>query len=359
MLRDKYIRCSSGRDYTFKSVILAGVYDIRTLKLKIRPEEEHRYNSPWNVAVDYTVDMSLSKVGIEKMLKEYKIDHVLDFDERWFAKQIYDYTSGYPFLVSRICELLDKKFIWTKEGLQDTIRNLLVEDNTLFEDLAKKLDENIQLRKLIYAIVVEGKNISFNRQDELIALGVAFGWLKGENGRTIISNRIFETVIYNKLLQERTHTDIYEMANVEQYQLKSSTELFMDKILERFASHYKTIYAGRTANFLENEARIILLSFLKPIINGTGNYYIEATSMDGTRTDIVVDYHGHQYIIELKIWHGNLYEKSGKEQLVGYLKNYELPKGWLLSFCFNKNKETLVGSYEEEIDGKVIREFVV
>ena len=33
----------------FHSVILAGVYDIKNLKLKIRPDEEHQYNSPWNI----------------------------------------------------------------------------------------------------------------------------------------------------------------------------------------------------------------------------------------------------------------------------------------------------------------------
>ena len=31
----------------FHTVILAGVYDVKNLKLKIRPEAEHKYNSPW------------------------------------------------------------------------------------------------------------------------------------------------------------------------------------------------------------------------------------------------------------------------------------------------------------------------
>ncbi|MCQ2976062.1 MAG: ATP-binding protein, partial [Bacteroidales bacterium] len=43
---------------TFYSVILAGVYDITNLKLKIRSNEEHSYNSPWNIASDYSSDMS-------------------------------------------------------------------------------------------------------------------------------------------------------------------------------------------------------------------------------------------------------------------------------------------------------------
>lgn len=46
---------------TFKSVILAGVYGIKNLKIKIRPEEEHKRNSTWNIAARFDVDMSLSE----------------------------------------------------------------------------------------------------------------------------------------------------------------------------------------------------------------------------------------------------------------------------------------------------------
>ena len=41
--------------------------------------------------------------------------------------------------------------------------------------------------------------------------------------------------------------------------------------------------------------------YLRPIINGTGNYYIEARTRDLCRTDVIVDYNGEQYIIEMKI----------------------------------------------------------
>ena len=46
---------------TFHSVILAGLYDIKNLKLKIRPDSEHQYNSPWNIAAAFDVDMSFSQ----------------------------------------------------------------------------------------------------------------------------------------------------------------------------------------------------------------------------------------------------------------------------------------------------------
>lgn len=59
----------------FQSVILAGVYDIKNLKRKLRPEEGHRYNSPWNIAADFSIEMSFSESEIAGMLQEYEIDH--------------------------------------------------------------------------------------------------------------------------------------------------------------------------------------------------------------------------------------------------------------------------------------------
>jgi hypothetical protein len=57
MLRKKYLRRNEGKDVTFQSVILAGVHDVKTLKMKIRPDVEQRLNSPWNIAVDFTIDL--------------------------------------------------------------------------------------------------------------------------------------------------------------------------------------------------------------------------------------------------------------------------------------------------------------
>ncbi len=75
------------------------------------------------------------------------------------------------------------------------------------------------------------------------------------------------------------------------------------------------------------------------------NYMVDMSGrVDRIRTDIVVDYHGKQYIIELKIWHGESYEQTGREQLAGYLQKYNLSTGWLLSFCFHKDKNGLVGT---------------
>ena len=65
LLRLQYLERKVDPDYkTFQSVILAGVTDIKNLKRKIRPEDEKKYNSPWNIASDYNIDMCLTADGI-------------------------------------------------------------------------------------------------------------------------------------------------------------------------------------------------------------------------------------------------------------------------------------------------------
>ena len=75
-------------------------------------------------------------------------------------------------------------------------------------------------------------------------------------------------------------------------------------ILEHFVETYHQIYGELEEKFKEKDGREFFLLYVKPVINGTGNYYIEAQTRDQKRTDVIIDYLGQQYIIELKIWHG-------------------------------------------------------
>ena len=64
------------------------------------------------------------------------------------------------------------------------------------------------------------------------------------------------------------------------------------------------------------------------------------------RTDVIVDYRGKQFIIELKIWHGSEYHKRGEKQLFEYLDYYGVDAGYLLSFNFNKKKKTGIREFK-------------
>ena len=101
-LRDGYISRDTDEIPTFQSVILAGVTDVKHLKSRIRTEDAGKENSPWNIAADFTIDMSLSEAGIRGMLDEYESDHHTGMDTEAIAKMIWEYTNGYPFVYTRI-----------------------------------------------------------------------------------------------------------------------------------------------------------------------------------------------------------------------------------------------------------------
>ena len=73
--------------------------------------------------------------------------------------------------------------------------------------------------------------------------------------------------------------------------------------------------------------------------------------------DVVVDYLGKQYVVELKIWRGQAYHKEGELQLSAYLDSMHLDHGYMLTFNFNQNKSTDVK--EVYLNGKRIFEAVV
>lgn len=72
---------------------------------------------------------------------------------------------------------------------------------------------------------------------------------------------------------------------------------------------------------------------------------------------MIVDYHGEQYIVEMKIWHGDEYNSRKEKQLVEYLNDYHQNTGYMLSFNFNKKKQT--GIREITVGDKVLIEAVV
>lgn len=366
LLRDMYLKRENTN--TFHSVILAGVYDIKNLKLKLRPEEEHKYNSPWNIAADFNVKMEFDAADITTMLTEYERDHHTGMDVTTISKLMEEYTGGYPYLVSRLCMLMDGpvskltdfdlKKAWTKQGFLEAVKILLKDENTLFDDMSKKLNDFKGMRKAVYEILYEGKSITFNAYDKDLNIAKMFCFIKDENGKVAISNRIFEVWFYNLFVSEASKSnEIYSEGSKDKVLFIKNGKLDMPLILERFIIHFNDIYGDKDTKFVENEGRKYFLFFIKPIINGTGNYYIEAQTRDERRTDVIIDYLGHQYVVELKIWHGPKYNEDGENQLADYLDSLHQDTGFLLTFNFNINKTSEIR--KTEIKGKTIYEAYV
>ena len=361
LLRDGYIARVSKGIATFKSVILAGVTDVKNLKRKIRPEDAHRFNSPWNIASDFKIDMSLSAQGIAGMLDEYESDHCTGMDTAQIAREIYDYTSGYPFLVSRICQIIDTELpdMWTVVGVSEAVKHILLEKNTLFDSLMGKIYDNESLRVILQKILFDGERIPYNQYNIPAIDGEMYGFVVNNDGALAIANRIFEVMLYNYFLnlKEVKDSPASRLGSENKNQIIENGHLNMERLLERFITAFNDIYEGKAERFIEEEGRRRFLLFIRPIINGTGNYYIESRTRNDERMDVVIDYLGERFVVELKIWRGQVYHEKGEEQLANYIDYYHLDTGYMLTYNFNQKKSS--GLISKTVNGKTLIEAFV
>ena len=151
------------------------------------------------------------------MLIEYESDHNTGMDVSSIAHEIYAYTSGYPFLVSRLCSIMDEQLVpnkfdtlskaWTIQGMDEAVKLLLQERNTLFESLTGKLTNYPETKAALRRILIQGEKLSYNPDQEEIVQLETYGFIKNKDNTVVISNRIFETRLYNLFLSEEELKD--------------------------------------------------------------------------------------------------------------------------------------------------------
>lgn len=368
-LRDGYIARDTKGVKTFQSVILAGVMDVKHLKSKIRDDSEHKVNSPWNIAADFDVDMSLSEEGIKGMLDEYEADHHTGMDTAAIAKQIRDYSNGYPYLVSRICQIIDTKFVpdrfetlkaaWTEYGVDEAVKEILQEDNTLFDSIMGKLVNMPELKKHLRDILLRGETIPYLADDEEQKLLRMYGFIINSHNTVAVANKIFEMRLYNYFVGESSkNNDLRQSASADKsIFVDKDGWLDIPKIMDHFIKEHNRIHRDRDEKFIEQEGRERFITYVAAVINGTGTYSVEEQTRDHRRMDLVIHYLGRRYIIELKIWRGERYNTKGEQQISEYLDHFGLTTGYMLSFNFNKKKET--GVKRVQIGDKILFEGTV
>ena len=372
LLRAKYLFRQEGMDHTFHSVILAGVTDIKNLKLKLindglhvpAREEGRIINSPWNIAADFEVDMSFSPSEIEAMLRDYESEHKTSMVFGVVANEIHKHTNGYPFLVSRICKHIDEKLDknWSVSSVEEAVRIILWEANVLFADMAKNLGNYKILYDFMYELLIVGETKTFVIDNPVVSLANTFGYIKRANG----SHKI---AVYNKIFEVRMARFFASMDENSQPGKRSSGVIYRDVIkdgkfdmaacLIKFAEHYREIYTDKEEHFHERHGRLLFMSFLTPLLNGQGFIHIETGLTDERRMDLVVDFEKEQFIVELKIWRGDAAKERAYEQLLGYMETKNATAGYLLTFDFRKNKTGKYNAEWVDVGGKKVYDVVV
>jgi hypothetical protein len=338
MLRNQYLTRSKKK--TFHSVVLAGLHDVKSLKLKIRPDEAQTYNSPWNIAAEFKVDMNLQPFEIKPMLDDYVAEKGVIMDTAAMAEDLFYYTSGYPFFVSKLCKMMDEDILPTKEikelteqDLEWAVKTLVLEANTNFDSLIKNLENNPNLYKVVYKILVEGGYDDYNVYDPIISLGLMHGIFR--NGQGVkIHNKIYEELIY-RYMTSKTKTELgTALSNhtIGQDFKLANNALNMEMALMKFQLYMRENHSKHDRDFLEHNGRLVFLAFMRPILNGHGYDFKEVQISEERRLDVTITFYQHKYVAELKIWRGEAAHEKGLNQLANYLDSINLDTGYLVIF---------------------------
>ena len=228
-----------------------------------------------------------------------------------------------------------------------------------FDSLMNKLNQFPELKAVISRQLFQGQPVAYMADDTAVRNARMFGLVKVQNSTVMIANRIFEIRLYHRFLLDYSeqNREIYAEGSRQRNQFIVDGHLDVRRVLEKFVETFDYLYGDRGEDFLEEEGRRYFMLFLKPIINGSGNCYVEAETRNQERMDLVIDYQGEQSVCELKVWRGNAYNERGERQLAGYLDYFGLKKGYMLSFNFYKKKE--IGIKEIRIGDKTLIEAVV
>jgi hypothetical protein len=257
------------------------------------------------------------------------------------AQEIHEYSGGYPFLVSRLCKLIDEDLRqdWSLNGVQSAVQMLLGEQNTLFDDMIKNLEEYTDLYQFIYELLIVGEKKLNSIDDPVVNRALMFCFLKRQDDKqVVIHNHIFEVVISKYMItKEFREKKERRVTGILKQDVVKDGRFDMELCLRKFAKHYRDLFNESDIAFLERQGKMLFLSYIAPLLNGDGFYHLESQLSDLRRMDIVVSYNREQFIIELKLWHGEAGHEAAYEQLAGYLRSMGADRGYLVTFDLRKS----------------------
>ena len=332
------------------SVALVGLRDIRDYKEKVRDiDRSIGSGSPFNIKAESLTISNFSRLQIAGLLQQYTDEGGQVFDDE-IVDLIYLYTDGQPWLVNALARDITDKILEgdtsrpvTLEIVDQAKENLIMRRDTHLDSLIDKLMD-ARIRPIVDAII-SGADVEFNNFNDNLQYALDLGIIKRSGNGIMIANEIYKEIIPRVL-------NLSFMANIEakvspQWFIKSDGKLDMPALLVEFQDFYREHSESWLDKFSFHESgkQLLLMAFLQRIVNGGGKTTREMAVGRG-RTDLVIEYEGDTFVLELKIRHKNYNSTKAYTQLIRYLDVKNQPHGYLILF---ENKPATEIPWEQRI----------
>jgi hypothetical protein len=332
------------------SVALVGLRDVREYKEKVRDKNlSIGSGSPFNIKAESLTISNFTRHQIADLLQQYTDEGGQAFDDE-IIDLIYLLTGGQPWLVNALAREITDKILEgdtskpvTVEIVNQAKENLIMRRDTHLDSLIDKLMD-ARIRPIVDA-VISGADVAYDNFNDNLQYAVDLGIIKKSGSGIMISNEIYKEII-PRVINLSFMANIIPKVSPEWF-IKPDGHLDMDALLREFQDFYREHAESWLDKFSFHESgkQLLLMAFLQRIVNG-GDSIAREMAVGRGRTDLVVEFNGDTFVLELKIKRSNTNMERTYKQLFHYLDQLDQPHGYLILFE-QKNSDIL--SWEERI----------
>lgn len=344
------------------SVGIVGVKSIAQL-------EYDRSISPFNIQDEFRL-LNFTLKQVEELYSQYIHEIGQNIDGE-VIRNIHKQTAGQPFLVNRLGQILTEELKIPKTQtlnmyhFAQAYTLLLEEDNTNLTHLVTNIRKDRRYEYLLMRILSSDEGVRFNLRNELINELSTFGIIKkDDDGMCEIVNPIYLYCIIQafKPAMNGLELDYFAEDNIDGFHayLNETGQVDLEGVLDNFRDFiaragYRILQVPDTPQ--EYIGQHLLLTYLEPFVHIIGaGMYIEVQTGRG-KMDLMISHGQKKYVIEIKIWRGDVRYQAGKRQLAAYINTENALEGYYV--VFDHRKEPIQRKEKEEIDGASIRSYII
>ncbi len=344
------------------SVGIVGVKSIAQL-------EYDRSISPFNIQDEFRL-LNFTQKQVEELYSQYRHETSQNIDHE-VLQNIHKQTAGQPFLVNRLGQIITEELkipkteLLTIKHFTEAYTLLVEEDNTNLSHLITNVRKDRRYERLLMNILSSDEGVRFNLRNELINKLTTSGVIKrADDGMCEIVNPIYLYCIIQafKPAVNGLELDYFAEDNIAGFRayLNESGQVDLEGVLDNFRDFiaragYKILQVTDTPQ--DYIGQHLLLTYLEPFVHVIGaGMYIEVQTGRG-KMDLLISHNQEKYVIEIKIWRGDVRYQAGKRQLAAYVNSENALEGYYI--IFDHRKEPIQRKENERIDGASIRSYVI
>ncbi|MEZ4658958.1 MAG: AAA-like domain-containing protein [Caldilineaceae bacterium] len=341
--------------YAIQALILVGVSTLAELVVSSA--------SPFNI-VDQLQIPYFTFAEIEELIQQYVTETGQPFDAQ-VIKTIYDNARGQPGLVNALCQYLvdvmvpDRSQPVTMDAFYPTLKHFLTErfDKNILNVISKARAKQAFMLKLLFGETP----IPFTINDPTIAFLYANGVVDNVDGYVQTLVPLYSKALLTALRPTiNGETKEYVSAHETFKDYVSDEGLNMPAILTRYREYVQRrgFHAFDTEHLREGAWHYSLDGFIIFFIQQLGGDTLLEVPSGRGRTDILILYKAHKYIIETKIFLSQTQVEHGKQQLADYCISENIAEGFYVVFT-QKHSETDALFFDEMVNGKRILTYLI